>query len=251
MNIAILQKKKAFLDQHRDSLPEAAMTNYAENFSIEYTHNSTAIEGNTLSLMETKLLLDDQLSVGGKQLREIYEVVNHNKAFEYVGSCIAKGTPLDEKIVKDIHAILMENIMQGGIYRDVDVYISGAQHTPPSPNEMYRQIKGFYMDLSEKSGIEPIKLAAWTHAEFVRIHPFVDGNGRTARLIMNYQLMLGGYLPVSIAKGDRLKYFDCLEQYALQGNLGPFEELIAELEETRLDAYINAIEQACGLTFSS
>lgn len=244
-----LQKKKDFLAQHRDLLPEAALTNYAESFSIEYTHNSTAIEGNTLSLMETKLLLDDRLSVGGKQLREIYEVVNHNKAFKYIGECIAKGAPLDERTVKDIHAILMDNIIQGGIYRNVDVYISGAQHTPPSPNEMYRQIKQFYMDLSEKSGTEPIELAAWTHAEFVKIHPFVDGNGRTARLIMNYQLMLGGYLPVSIAKEDRLKYFDCLEQYALQGDLRPFAELIAELEEVRLDNYIKAIEQTSGLMF--
>lgn len=244
-----LQKKKDFLAKYRDLLSEAALTNYAESFSIEYTHNSTAIEGNTLSLMETKLLLDDRLSVGGKQLREIYEVVNHNKAFNYIEACIAKGDPLDEKTVKDIHAVLMENIMQGGIYRSVDVYISGAQHTPPSPNEMYRQIKQFYMDLSVKSGIEPIELAAWTHAEFVRIHPFVDGNGRTARLIMNYQLMRGGYLPISIAKEDRMKYFDCLEQYALHGNLKPFEGLVAELEETRLDSYIKAIEQTSGIMF--
>lgn len=244
-----LQKKKDFLARHLDLLSEAALANYAESFSIEYTHNSTAIEGNTLSLMETKLLLDDRLSVGGKQLREIYEVVNHNKAFQYIEDCIAKGAPMDEKTVKDIHAILMENIMQGGIYRSVDVYISGAQHTPPSPNEMYRQIKQFYMDLSAKSGIDPIELAAWAHAEFVKIHPFVDGNGRTARLIMNYQLMQGGYLPISIAKENRMNYFDCLEQYALQGDLKPFGELIAELEEARLDSYIKAIEQTSGLMF--
>ena len=107
-------------------------------FEIEYTHNSTAIEGNTLSLMETKLLLEDQVSIGGKELREIYEVINHKKAFDYVKRRITEGKPLDENAVKDIHALLMENITAGGIYRNVDVYISGARHTPPSPNEMYR-----------------------------------------------------------------------------------------------------------------
>jgi Fic family protein len=120
------------------------MQNYTQAFEIEYTHNSTAIEGNTLSLMETKVLLEDQVSVGGKRLREIYEIINHNKAYQYIKTCIDKGESLDEKMVKDIHAILMENIMIGGVYCNVDVYISGARHTPPSPNEAYKQVKGFY-----------------------------------------------------------------------------------------------------------
>ena len=115
--------------------------------------------------------------MGGKRLRELYEPLNHEKAFRYVKDCIGKGYALDEKIIKDIHAMLMQNIMVGGVYRNVDVYISGAQHTPPSPNEMYRQIKNFYADLSWKGQqLNLIELAAWTHAEFVKIHPFPDGN---------------------------------------------------------------------------
>ena len=243
MNLKTLGEKKDFVTANLHALPKAALENYTTAFAVEYTHNSTAIEGNTLTLRETALLLYDRLSVGGKELREIYEVINHSKAFAYITERIAEGNPLDEKAVKDIHNILMENIMTGGIYRNVDVYISGAQHTPPNPNEMYRQIKNFYIDLDIKA-MESIELAAWTHAEFVKIHPFIDGNGRTSRLIMNYQLISGGYLPVSIPKEKRLEYYECLEEYAIAGNLTPFTTMIAELEEARLDYYIEAINQS-------
>lgn len=248
MEYQVLEHKRAMYLQGRDSLPEITAASYEQAFAIEYTHNSTAIEGNTLTLIETKVVLEDCLSVGGKQLREIYEVINHDKALRYVKEKNAQGTPLDEKVVKDIHALLMDNIMVGGVYRSVDVYISGAKHTPPTPNEMYRQIKNFYADLSwRKNSMDPITLAAWTHAEFVKIHPFEDGNGRTFRLLMNYQLMAAGYLPVSIAKEDRLAYFNALEAYAVDGILTPFTDMIAALEEVQLDRYLAMIEQSRGV----
>lgn len=138
----------------------------------------------------------------------------------------------------------MSNIITGGVYRNVDGYISGAWHTPPAPNEMYRQVKNFYGDLGRKGDVlNAIELAAWTHAEFVKIHPYPDGNGRTSRLIMNYQLMAKGFLPISIAKENRLDYFNTLEAYAVEGNLSPFADMIAELEEQQLDRYIGMIEQ--------
>ena len=194
-------------------------------------------------------MLEDRISVGGKRLRELYETINHEKAFHYVKDCIGKGYALDEKIVKDIHAILMKNILAGGVYRNVDVYISGAQHTPPSPDEMYRQAKDFYADLGWKGQqLNLIELAAWTHAEFVKIHPYPDGNGRTSRLIMNYQLMANGFAPISIDKKERLDYFNALEAYAVEGNIGPFAEMIAGLEEVQLDRYLAMIEQAQGMS---
>ena len=223
----------------KSDLSEVSISSYTQAFELEYTHNSTAIEGNTLTLLETKVVLEEGLSVGGKQLRELYEVINHNKAYQYVKSCIVDRQLLNEKIIKDIHAILMENIMSGGIYRNVDVYISGAEHTPPSPSDMYAQIKAFYMDLLEKTFDNPIECAAWTHAEFVKIHPFVDGNGRTSRLIMNYQLMVNGLLPISIKKESRLEYFNALEAYAVKGDLSSFENMIAVLEEEQLDKYLS------------
>ena len=146
---------------------------------------------------------------------------------------------MDESSMKDIHALLMENILTGGVYRNVEVRISGAGFKPPSLNEMYRQIKNFFMDLPYRTDLNPLELAAWTHAEFVKIHPFVDGNGRTSRMLMNYQLMAAGFLPVSIAKESRLEYFDALEAYAMAGDLIPFAEMIAALEEARLDEYLS------------
>ncbi|MGM9937258.1 MAG: Fic family protein, partial [Candidatus Ornithomonoglobus sp.] len=197
--------------------------------------------GNTLTLMETKLVLEDSISIGGKALREIYEVVNHKKAYGYVKKCIAENKPLTENIVKDLHAILTENIIVGGVYRNQEVRISGAGFTPPAGNQMYMQIKGFYEDLELKSDLNPIELAAWTHAEFVRIHPFIDGNGRTGRLLMNYQLLSQGFLPVSIDKDNRLDYYNALEQYAVKTDLAPFAELVAGLEEQQLDEYLNLL----------
>ncbi len=223
----------------KKDLPEATVKSYMQSFELEYTHNSTAIEGNTLTLLETKVVIEEGLSVGGKHLREIYEVINHNKAYQYIKKCISEDLILSEEIIKNIHNILMENIISGGIYRNVDVYISGAEHTPPSPTEMYQQIKNFYFDLLEKKFANEIELAAWTHAEFVSIHPFVDGNGRTGRLIMNYQLMKNGFLPLSIKKESRLEYFNTLEEYAVKGNLDPFVDMLLILEEEQLDKYLN------------
>ena len=239
MDYRELCRKKEVYSRCRESIPEFTMFTFEQAFEIEYTHNSTAIEGNTLSLIETKVLLEDGISIGGKALREIYEAVNHRKAFRYVKECIGKGMPLDEGKVKDIHALLMENIQIGGVYRDVQVYISGAQHMPPPPALMYRQVKDFYADLSWKGKeLNPVELAAWTHAEFVKIHPFTDGNGRTSRLIMNYQLMAEGFPPISIAKEDRLEYFKALEAYAVEGDLHPFAELVAGLVDRQMERYI-------------
>jgi hypothetical protein len=238
MDYERLCRKKEQLKEIQKQLPKEALESFDKSFEIEYTHNSTAIEGNTLSLIQTKAVLEDGISIGGKTLREIYEVVNHKKAFHFIKKCIADGKPLDENIVKDIHAMLMENILTGGIYRTVDVRISGAKHKPPVPGEMYQQIKNFYADMPYRAESNAVEFAAWTHAEFVKIHPYVDGNGRTSRMIMNYQLMANGFLPVSIAKENRLEYFEVLESYAVTGELQPFIEMIASLEEQRLDEYL-------------
>ena len=238
----ILEKQKLYEDG-KDALHTVTIESYNDAFEVEFTHNSTAIEGNTLTLMETKVVLEDCISIGGKALREIYEVVNHKKAFRYVKQCIKEGLPLGEKIIKDIHAFVMENIIVGGIYRNEEVIISGANHIPPARNEMYVQIKNFFADLMYKKDLNPIELAAWTHAEFVRIHPFQDGNGRTSRLIMNYQLMSCGFLPISVAKENRLDYYNALDKYAAEGILDDFTNMIVGLEEVQLDKYISIISE--------
>lgn len=239
----ILSKQKQY-EAGRHKIHAVTLSSYEKDFEVTFTHHSTAIEGNTLTLMETKVLLEDGISVGGKALREIYEVVNHKKAYGYVKKCVDAYQELTEEIAKEIHYMLMENIMVGGVYRSQEVRISGAAHVPPAGHDMYIQVKNFYSDLIwKREQLNPIEYAAWTHAEFVRIHPFIDGNGRTSRLLMNYQLMLAGFLPISIAKENRLEYYEALEEYAVNENLDSFSGLVAELEERRLDAYIELIEQ--------
>ncbi len=241
MNFERINEKRLRLRQRRGEINPAVQLSFEKDFILTFIHNSTAIEGNTLTKLEAKALIEDGIAVGGKTLREIYEVVNHKKAYEYVQRCIAEKISLNEDVVKDLHAILTENILVGGIYRDVQVRISGAGFKPPCGSDMFAQVKEFYRELQAKEdSLNPIELAAWTHAEFVRIHPFVDGNGRTARLLMNYQLLSKGFLAVSVAKEDRLNYYNALEAFAVDENLAPFADYVAALEGSRLDELLEA-----------
>ncbi len=237
-------EKLKYYQRYKDQLPVELKASFEHTFDVLYTHQSTALEGNTLSLLETKVVLEDLISIGGKKLREIYEIVNHQQAFNYVKTCCLKKYILNENIVKDIHALLMQQIINGGIYRNEQVYIAGASFVPPDPHQMYHQIKGFYLDLVEQSKTKDIiKLAAWTHAEFVRIHPFIDGNGRTARLLMNYQLLLHDYPTISVSPEDRLIYIEALDKYASEGDLSLFEDLVSKCVHERLDVYISLIKK--------
>lgn len=143
----IIDKAKRYHELAKE-VNAVALAKWEGSFELEYTHESTAIEGNTLSLMETKVVLEDGISVGGKHLREIFEVVNHKKAYDFIKVRIADKEPLTEAVVKDIHSILMENIFAGGFYRNVNVRITGAAHIPPDPDKAYRQMKNFSADLS-------------------------------------------------------------------------------------------------------
>ncbi len=242
MNDQNLEQKIAYLKKNIAFLPKEVKENYESSFMVHFTHHSTAIEGNTLTLQQTKLVMEDGISVGGKSLREIYEVVNHRKAFQYCGECLNNKIPLDEKIVKELHALLMENILEGGIYRSVDVSISGSEVNPPSPNKVYSEIKLFYDDLQNKQFQNELELAAFTHLEFVRIHPFVDGNGRTARMMMNYQLLSKGLLPIAISNDTREEYINSIQSYILHQDIRPFLKIIGDLEETQINYYMKAIE---------
>lgn len=241
MNFNSLLEKQKLYKENLHLIPKEVLEKVQTAFHIEFTHNSTAIEGNTLTLIETKVVLEDNVSIGGKKLREIYEVVNNHKATLYVEKCVADRLPLDEKITKDIHAIVGENIIVGGIYRNEVVTISGASFKPPVGQQMYHEVKNFFADLGYRTDLNPIELAAWTHAEFVRIHPFIDGNGRTSRQIMNYQLMIGGFPPISVSAKNALAYYEALDKYGSEKDLQPFTAFVAELVEQRLDEFIEII----------
>lgn len=242
MDCRILEAKLNKLNEVKHKIPFHVLEKFERAFDVEYTHESTTIEGNTLTLIETKLVLEDKISVGGKTLRELHEVINHDHAFQFVRKCISEKQQLNEEIIKEIHATLMNNIIIGGIYRNVNVRITGSRHIPPFPDKMYNQLQDFFADLIwKKEKLNPIELAAWTHAEFVKIHPFPDGNGRTSRLIMNYQLMGHGFLPISIKNEDKLSYFNALETYHTTGDLTPFTNMIGDAENKQIDAYLDIV----------
>jgi Fic family protein len=233
-----LNKLRDAAIEKRKQLPDLVWEKFEKAFIIEYTHHSTAIEGNTLSLAEVKLILEDGISVGGKPLRETYEVANHEKAYAFVKQSISNGQKLDESVIKNIHRLLMENIIPGGIYRDCDVRITGTKHKPPSANDAFYRMKSFVADLYAKDTGSVIFFAARTHAEFVNIHPFIDGNGRAARLMMNFRLMEGGFMPITIMPESRLIYYDALEAYDLDNDLFPLTEMIFLLERDRLEEFL-------------
>lgn len=196
-NHELLPNRKQQLDKLRP-FPEHALGSLHDSLIVDWTYNSNAIEGNTLTLKETKLVLEDGITVGGKSLREHFEAVNHREAILYVEDIVQKAEPLSEWQIKSIHRLILQKIddSNAGRYRTQNVVISGARHIPPDflqiPGEMQRFIE-WYRQRGTK--YHPIEKAALIHTLFVKNHPFVDGNGRTARLLMNFELMKDGYLP--------------------------------------------------------
>lgn len=216
-----------------------------EEFSIVNTYNSNAIEGNSLTLRETALILKEGITIGEKPIKDHLEAIGHRDAFEYVISIVDINQPLTECVIKDIHSlVLMNDRLHKGIYRDVPVMIVGAVHTPPQPYLVPVQLEGLLIDYEtmkrEKHIIEAI---AEFHLRFEGIHPFIDGNGRTGRLILNFELIKAGLLPVNIKFTDRRKYYDCFDYYYSNGHTPEaLIELIAGYEIEELEKYIGILE---------
>lgn len=226
-------------------LPKETYKSMMEDFNVKFTHESTKIEGNTLSISEVKTILIDKLSIGGKELREIYEVTNNQKANKHIHQMLKQNRELDEELIKDIHQIVMENIIDGGIYRRYNVRITGASFRPPDWTMVRDDMKFFIMDYYAKTKVlNPIELASFVHAQFVKIHPFQDGNGRCARLLLNYVLMANGFKAIIIEASDRPSYYESLDKYASTGELNDFNNLVIEKEYDILDDLKSEIDKA-------
>nr|WP_237582184.1 Fic family protein [Pontibacillus yanchengensis] len=213
-----IDQLKQELDQYLP-LPPEAVKNLREVYKIEWTYHSNAIEGNTLSLVETKVVLEEGLTIGGKQLREQFEALNHAEAIDYIEEQIGKEVPIDESLIKNIHSLIMKNIddANAGAYRSINMRISGSEHQPPHFLQVQQEMKELlrWYEKNRKE-LHPVDLAALFHFKFVYIHPFSDGNGRAARLLMNLIPMEFGYPPaiVKADKDQRLKYYQTLEMAA-------------------------------------
>jgi Fic family protein len=213
-----------------------------EYFNLNYTYESNRIEGNTLTLQETYLVINDGITVGGKSVREHLEVINHTDAISYLGEIIQNKTAFSERVLKEIHYLILKGIDRenAGVYRSIGVRISGSSHLPPEPYLLIPFMEEVFVYYKEnKSILHPIVLAAEMHERIVRIHPFIDGNGRTCRLVMNLILMQHGY-PIANIKGElenRLRYYNALE-VASEDHKNAFYTLIAETVIHSLNEHI-------------
>jgi Fic family protein len=238
MNFDKLDALKARLDSFRP-LSEVVMRNLHEELVLQWTYNSNAIEGNTLTLKETKVALEG-ITVGGKTLREHFEAINHREAILLVEELVSKGTKLTEWDIKSIHQLVLKNIdsENAGRYRSLNVLISGAQHRPMDALQVPQAMADFTAWLeTEGASLHPVERAARVHGEFVKIHPFVDGNGRTSRLLMNLELMKAGFPAAVLPVSRRLEYYEVLDHAHCVGDYEPFLKLVAEVVEQSFEPY--------------
>ncbi len=225
-----LDALKAQLDAYRP-LDANVVKNLHENLVLQWTYHSNAIEGNTLTLKETKVALEG-ITIGGKTLREHFEVINHREAILMVEDLVSHQEPLSERVIKDLHYLVLKNIDQdnAGRYCQVNVLISGAEHKPVDALHVPEQMTALIDWYSTKAtGLHPVERAARAHGEFVKIHPFVDGNGRTARLLMNLELMKAGFPAAVLPVESRLAYYEALDTAHCQGDYAPFVELLCQV----------------------
>lgn len=222
-------------------LPAAALRNIQESLTLEWTYHSNSIEGNTLTLQETKMVIEAGMTIKGKSLREHFEVVNHQDAVEYVETLAAKNHLLCATEVLQVHALVLQKIEKefAGRYRNAGVRIAGANFVPPNALKVDEYMEELlHWTCAAEHSLDIIVKASIFHHRFVWIHPFFDGNGRTGRLLFNLLLMQAGFPPAIILKNDRKKYYDALQK-ANQGDYGKLLLLILQAVERSLDIYLS------------
>lgn len=236
-----IDEGKKLIDKHRPLAP-SILSRLHEQLVIDWTYNSNGIEGNTLTLRETMLVLQEGLTIGRKSLVEHLEAINHKAAIIFVEELATGKTATTERTIREIHSLILKDIdpHYAGRYRDIQVRISGSSHTPPSPLQVPELMANFFNKLPNVTKEHPVCRAAHAHFKLVKIHPFTDGNGRTARLLMNLLLIKAGYFPAIILKNDRLKYYSCLEK-AQEDTLEDFIVFVARSLERTIYLYMEAI----------
>ncbi len=237
-----LAKKKKELDKLRP-FPKAALQELKNQLEIELAYNSNAIEGNSLTLQETRLVLEHGITIKGKSLKDHFEAINHKEAVMFVGDSLKEE--ISEKLIKKLNEFVLDKIYEEekGRYRTTNVRILGAIKSPPRAEKVPR-LMGSFVEYIEKNpdDLNIIEMAAALHHKLVEIHPFSDGNGRTARLLMNLFLMKHGYPITIVLKNDRKKYYQTLKE-ADKENIKPFMDFIGYCVNRSLDIYLSAFKK--------
>ena len=226
-------------------LPEEALKKIQDALDIEYTYESNRIEGNTLTLQETALVVNEGVTISGKSMREHLEAINHAEAISYIKDIAKQDIEISERTIKEIHALILHGIDRenAGRYRTVPVMISGSTHMPPQPYLIEKQVEDFILRLKqmEMEKVHPVLIAAYLHDELVRIHPFIDGNGRTSRLLMNLYLLRHGYVIITLKGSNdaKVNYYKALETSHTEQLPEDFKKLVVEAEIAALRKYLS------------
>ena len=224
-------------------LTQGEVERLREEFMVEFTYNSNAIEGNTLTLKETAMALEG-MTIDQKPLKDHLEAVGHRDAFLYVQDIAQNNTALSESVIKNIHALVLMNRPEDkGVYRRIPVRIMGAYTEPVQPYLIEPKMNELLKVNEEReSTMHIVERIARFHLEFEGIHPFIDGNGRTGRLLMNLDLIRNGFPPINVKFTDRKRYYDAFDAYYKENDATPMTTLIAEYIDARFDEYLKVLE---------
>ena len=228
-------------------LPAEALKKIEDALAIEYTYESNRIEGNTLTLQETELVVNEGVTIAGKSMREHLEAINHAEAIDYIKDFARSDIEISECTIKEIHALVLHGINRenAGRYRTVPVMISGSRHIPPQPYLIDKLMEDFILRFREMEAdkVHPVLVSAYLHDELVRIHPFIDGNGRTSRLLMNLYLLRNGYVIVNLKGSNeaKLAYYTALEASHIEKHPEAFQRLVVEAEITSMRRYLSIL----------
>lgn len=219
------------------TLTQGEIKRIHDEFTIEYTYNSNAIEGNTLTLQETAMVLEG-ITIDKKPLKDHLEAVGHRDAFLFIQDLVRNNIPFSESIIKQIHTlVLMDRPEDRGKYRRIPVRIMGAYHVPPDPLLVPEKMENLLAEFKYNKKMHPIERAVLFHLKFEGIHPFVDGNGRTGRLLLNLMLMQEGYPPINIKYSDRKRYYEAFDAYYRDGNISIMLSIVLDEISFRLMKY--------------
>lgn len=236
-----IDSKKEELASRRP-LTQGELKRLQKEFLLEFTYNSNAIEGNTLTLQETAMVLEG-ITIDKKPLKDHLEAVGHKEAFEYVKQLVSDQQNFSEKLIKEIHSlVLMDRWEDRGVYRKIPIRIMGAANEPPQPYLVPVLMEKLIEEHNEmKKKLHIIELVSRFHMDFERIHPFIDGNGRTGRLLLNFELMQNGYLPINIKFTDRRKYYECFTVYHKEADPEPIIRMVSSYIENEIDRYLEML----------
>lgn len=239
----MLEIDKLHLIELRSSLNQEKYEEIRKEFIARYTYESVTIDGkNTMTFDDVKHLLDKQIIISSHSEREQKEILNHAKAYEYIEKLVYQRKKLDEEVLKDIHEILVDGIFAGGRYRHVNVQIQGSMHQPPDYIKVYDRMNKYFFDLTIYKG-PVVQKAALAHAGLFKIYPFLEGNGRLARLIANYILLDAGYIAVSIPIADRKNYLGYIDSFKVEKILMPFTDYIETILLKEYERQIDLLER--------